>query len=200
MPKIEAATVAEHRTMIQCRLVDAAEQLMRAHRPLTAAAVAGSAGIARNSIYRYVDSVDELRDLVVDRYLPQWLAAVDAELAAAEPTERVVVWVRANLRQAADSGHGWLMASTRPAPVAVVSDGAVDRAHLGMRDALYQSWLDLTDGDRERAAVATGLTAALLESGFRRLESSDPDLVIELTTRAAAGLVAALSQPQLESV
>lgn len=193
MPKIEAASVAEHRAMVQRRLVDAAEQLMRTHRPLTAAAVANAAGIARNSIYRYVDSVDELRDLVIDRYLPQWLAAVDRELAAARPDERVVTWVRANLRQAADSGHGWLMASTRPVPVAVVSDGAVDRAHLGMRDALYQSWLDLTEGDSERAVVATSLTAALLESGFRKLESSDPELVIELTTRAAQGLVSSLS-------
>jgi AcrR family transcriptional regulator len=193
VPRIEAATVAEHRVMMQARLVDAAEQLMRAGQPLNAASVASSAGIARNSIYRYVDSVDALRDLVVWRYLPGWIAKVEAELAATEdPADRITAWVRINLREAADSGHGWLMAATRPAPVANVSDGAVDRAHVGMRDTLNKAWQDLI-GDPERAQVAAALTASLLESSFRQLNTAtDPAPVIELATRAAAALTTSL--------
>ena len=113
MPKIEAPTVAEHRAMIRSRLIDAAETIMRERpdSPLTAGAVTAVAGIARNSIYRYVDSVDDLRGLVVERYLPDWLRAVDAAMqAASTPAERVVSWVRVNLEQAtmetASSTHG----------------------------------------------------------------------------------------------
>jgi AcrR family transcriptional regulator len=193
VPKIEAATVAEHRRMVKARLVDAAEQLMRIGQPLTAAAVASSAGIARNSIYRYVISVDELRDLVVARYLPGWMDTVAAELDATDgPADRISTWVGANLREAADSGHGWLMASVRPVPVAAVSDGAVDRAHSGMRKALYEAWLELTD-DPERARIGTALTAAILEAGFRQLDTDlSPHAVIESATKGTSALVAAL--------
>ncbi|PKQ31511.1 MAG: TetR family transcriptional regulator [Actinobacteria bacterium HGW-Actinobacteria-2] len=192
MPKIEAPTVAEHRAQVQLRLVDATEQLMRSGEPLTAASVAAGAGIARNSIYRYVASVDELRDMVVARYLPHWLDAVNAKLAAAScAEERISVWVHANLRQAADSGHGWLMAATRPA-VTQVSGGAVDRAHLDMRATVAEDWLEVTNGDAQRAAVATALTVAVLEAGFRQLGRLDPELVIDQATRAAAGLITSL--------
>ena len=49
---------------------------------LTAAAIAKRAGIARNSIYRYVTSVNDLRRLVIERYMPGWMAAVAAATAA----------------------------------------------------------------------------------------------------------------------
>jgi len=193
VPKIDAPTVAEHRAQVQLRLVDATEQLMRSGQPLTAAAVASGAGIARNSIYRYVASVDELRDQVVARYLPQWLDAVNTKLAAAtSPAERISVWVHANLRQAADSGHGWLMAATRPAGVTSVSGGAVDKAHLDMRATVSEDWLEVTGGDKGRAAMATALTVAVLEAGFRQLGRLNPELVIDQATRAAAGLITSL--------
>ena len=116
MPKIAAPTVAQHRAMVQRRLIDAAEEIMRSGEPekLTAGAVTAAAGIARNSIYRYVDSVDDLRGLVLARHLPAWIDAVASELRTVEaPTERIVVWVRANLQQAARTGHGWLMGLSR---------------------------------------------------------------------------------------
>jgi len=84
VPKIAAPTVAQHRAMVQRRLIDAAEEIMRSGEPekLTAGAVTAAAGIARNSIYRYVDSVDDLRGLVLARHLPAWIDAVAAELEA----------------------------------------------------------------------------------------------------------------------
>ena len=67
MPKISAPTVKEHRDQVRTRLIDAAENLLRDRGAdgLTAGAVSSAAGIARNSIYRYVDSVDDLRGLDV---------------------------------------------------------------------------------------------------------------------------------------
>ena len=197
MPKIDAPTVAEHRTQVQARLVDAAEEILRAGQPerLTAGAVSSAAGIARNSIYRYVDSVDDLRALVVARYLPAWLAAVDEAMAQSEdPGARVVTWVRANLEQAAASGHGWLMEAVRAVPHR--SDVTLDQAHSGMRDALTDAWFDLLDGDDERSALAAAFTLGILEGGFRQLDSGKPvALVLDMGARAAESLVSGLTAP-----
>lgn len=187
LPRIDAPTVAEHHAQMQDRLVDAAEELMRGRRPVTAAAVTAAAGIARNSIYRYVDSTDELADLVVARYLPGWLDAVArAMAAAATPSEKVVAWLRSNLDQAHRSGHGWLMEAVGSRPG--VADGAVRRAHEAMRDTIESAWSDLLD-DPGRAAVAAALTAGLLEAGFRQLKAGvDPAMVVDVAAGAASVL------------
>jgi AcrR family transcriptional regulator len=195
MPKIAAPTVAEHRAQVQARLVDAAEEILRAGRPdrLTAGAVSSAAGIARNSIYRYVDSVDDLRALVVARYLPAWLAAVDQAMARSEdPGTRVVTRVRANLEQAAASGHGWLMEAVRAVPHR--SDQTLDQAHSGMRDALADAWVELLDGDEQRSTLAAAFTLGILEGGFRQLDAGQPvAVVLEMGGRAAQSLVRGLT-------
>lgn len=195
MPKIDAPTVAEHRAAVQARLVDAAEEILRAGQAerLTAGAVSSAAGIARNSIYRYVDSVDDLRAMVVGRYLPAWLAAVDDALRQSQdPADRVVVWVRANLEQAAAFGHGWLMDAVRLVPHH--TDEGLEQAHAGMREALAGSWRALLDGDEARTAVACAFTVGILEGGFRQLDDGRPPaLVVELGARAAGSLVRGLT-------
>ncbi|WQD13318.1 MAG: TetR/AcrR family transcriptional regulator [Lawsonella clevelandensis] len=111
MPRIAAKTVKEHRENIETALVDAAEEILR-NEPgteLTAAAIAKRAGIARNSIYRYVTSVNDLRRLVIERYMPGWMAAVAAATADIDdPREWLSAWLTVNLEQAAASDHGWM--------------------------------------------------------------------------------------------
>lgn len=192
MPKIAAPTVAEHRAMIRTRLIDAAETILRdPSGQLTAGAVTSAAGIARNSIYRYVDSVEDLRALVVDRYLPDWLIVVAAAMqSAATPQDRVVAWVRVNLQQAAATGHGWLMEAARsPAPNASI-DESVAQAHTGMRNSLTDAWSDLLQPHPDRIPIAIGLTVGVLDAGFRQLDRGQPvDLVVQLGTAAARALV-----------
>lgn len=194
MPKIDAPTVAEHRAAVQKRLVDAAEEILRSGQPenLTAAAVTQAAGIARNSIYRYVESVEDLHGLVLERYLPAWLEAVAAELATVEePDQRIVVWVRANIQQAAHSGHGWLMGLGRRSPSNVTKE-VMDSAHSLMRDALADAWGALIQ-DPTRVRVAAGLTRGLLEASFRQMEARVPvDVMVESGQVAARALVEAL--------
>jgi len=191
VPKISAATIAEHREIVQTKLVDAAEQILLAGEPerLTAAAVAQSAGIARNSIYRYVESVDDLRGMVLARHLPAWLEAVDEALAdVTDPAERIVVWTAANLRESARSGHGWLMTMGQ-AVVSPATEEVMDRAHAVMRDVLAGAWMELL-GDPAAARVAGGLVRGLLEAGFRLLDAGVPvEDVVEVSTHAARGLV-----------
>ena len=196
MPKIDAPTVAEHRAMIRTRLIDAAEAILRespsSH--LTAGAVTSAVGIARNSIYRYVDSVEDLRSLVVDRYLPGWLTTVSAAMEiAGSPGEGVVAWVRSNLEQAAVTGHGWLMEAARTRSANASIDDTVAQAHSGMRDTLTNAWSDLLQHHPERVPTATGLTVGILDAGFRQLDRGQPrELVLQLGITAARALVTSL--------
>lgn len=196
MPKIEAPTVAEHREMIRTRLVDAAEAILRAgpDAKLTATEVSSAAGIARNSIYRYVDSVEDLRGLVVGRYLPEWLTTVVAAMdAATTPEDRVVAWVQVNLEQAAAAGHGWLMEAARTRSPGTSIDDIVAQAHTGMRLRLTNAWEDLLRAHPEHVAIATGLTVGILDAGFRQIDRGQPvDLVIRLCTTATMALVSSL--------
>ncbi|HET9648163.1 MAG TPA: TetR/AcrR family transcriptional regulator [Microlunatus sp.] len=197
MPKIDAPTVAEHREMIRTRLIDAAEAILRESPSgqLTAGAVTSAAGIARNSIYRYVDSVEDLRGLVVDRYLPDWLTTVAAAMeVASTPEDRVVAWVRANLEQAAATGHGWLMEAARTRSPTTSIDETVAEAHTGMRDTLADAWGDLLHAHPDRVPIATGLTVGILDAGFRQLDRGQPgDLVLQMGTTAARALATSLS-------
>lgn len=194
MPKIDAPTVAEHRAAVQKRLVDAAEEILRSGQPesLTAAVVTRSAGIARNSIYRYVESVDDLHGMVLARYLPVWLEGVRTALdGVKDPGTRIVVWVRANLEQAARSGHGWLMGLGKANPVGITKD-VMDSAHTLMRDTLADAWSSLIP-DATRARVAGGMTRGVLEAGFKQLDAGVPaDTVVASGEAAARGLVSAL--------
>lgn len=191
MPRISAATVAEHREIVQTKLVDAAEQILLAHEPekLTAAAVAQAAGIARNSIYRYVESVDDLRGMVLSRHLPAWLGAVDAALEGVEdPAERITVWMAANLRESARSGHGWLITMSR-AEMSAATEEVMETAHKVMRDVLASAWMELL-GDPTAARIAGGLTRGVLEAGFRQIDAGmDVDAVVGISTQATRGLI-----------
>ncbi|MDO5735060.1 MAG: TetR/AcrR family transcriptional regulator [Propionibacteriaceae bacterium] len=196
MPRISAPTVAEHRTRIQRQLVDAAEQILRSGEPdaLTASAVTSAVGIARNSIYRYVESVDDLRGLVLARHLPAWLDAVESELATIEdPAERIAVWVRANVEQAARSGHGWLMGLGQTTVPSEATVKVMETAHAVMRDVLADAWMRLAE-DRDAAMVAAGFTRGILESGFKQLDAGrDPELVARMGEETARCLVAVVT-------
>lgn len=189
MPKIAAATVAEHRELVRGALVDAAEAILRAGEPLTAGVVSAAAGIARNSIYRYVDSVDDLRGMVLARYLPAWDKAVSEALAPIpDPGDRIVEWVRVNLEQARATGHSWLMDISRGASSTSTSEIA-DYAHSILRDALGSAWLELS-GDETEARIQSALTLGLLEAAFQRLDSGLPvDRLIDATVQGARSLV-----------
>lgn len=196
MPRISAPTVAEHRTMVQRQLVDAAEKILRSGEPdaLTASAVTAAVGIARNSIYRYVESVDDLRGLVLARHLPSWLEAVENELATIEdPAERIALWVRANVEQAARSGHGWLMGLGQTTVPSEATIKVMETAHAIMRDVLKDAWGKLVE-DRDTAMVGAGLIRGVLDATFKQLDAGrDPELVARLGEQSARCIVATVT-------
>lgn len=190
MPRIAAKTVKEHRENIETALVDAAEEILR-NEPgteLTAAAIAKRAGIARNSIYRYVTSVNDLRRLVIERYMPGWMRAVAAATDGIEdPHEWLAAWLTVNLEQAAASDHGWMrnivVSAENPggkhANVTATIDNRnsftragvdVNDVHARANSHLSEVWEQLAPG---RAGIYTNLTMAQLGVGFRALEAGD---------------------------
>ena len=188
--------MAEHRVNVTRRLIDAAEDILltsgREH--LTAGAVTSAAGIARNSIYRYVDSVDDLVGLVLERHLPAWLDAVELRVAeAGRPDERVEALVSANLAQASGNGHSWMQELGGGTPTGAAK-AVMERAHTVIRSALNEALGQLTD-DPVLARAAAGLIRGVMESGFKQLELGLPlDVVERVATAAVRGILADLDK------
>ena len=108
MPQIDAPTVAEHRAQQREALLDAAEAILLAdgHSALTFRALGARTGLARNSIYRYFSSRDDLIAALCERDMPRWLEDLEAAMAAADgPDERVAAFVSTQLRLVAQGSH-----------------------------------------------------------------------------------------------
>lgn len=173
MPKIEAANVRAHRAQRMEQLIDAAESLLAEHgvEALTAGAIAARAGIARNSIYRYVESVDDLLELVVTRDFPSWVAAVQAAIAAeTSPEERITAYVRANLEQAASSTHGWRAALSRGS-LSESARARVRALHTSLNDALAVAVDDLRVA---RPELMVAVIQAVVDACIRQIDSGAP--------------------------
>lgn len=181
MPKIEAPTVREHHAMVKARLIAATEAVLREKGPngLSAGAVAEQAGIARNSIYRYVDSVDDLKLLALEQHLPRWSEAVFSRIdAQADPTENLARFAVACLYQTQDSSHGFLMSlmrtSARQPHVShqrAHAQGQVKSIHAQMFQFIRTQWAELgvTEPD-----VWTGYVWAIIFDSFGQVEAGVP--------------------------
>ncbi|WEV65910.1 TetR/AcrR family transcriptional regulator [Bifidobacterium sp. ESL0764] len=111
MPRINEANLEEHRRHTMNALLDSAETIMREQggEALTPANVSRGAGIARNSIYRYVKDMKDLRRQLMARHMPQWVAALEKGLGGVtDPAEIIVQWVKINLEQSILQGHDWM--------------------------------------------------------------------------------------------
>jgi AcrR family transcriptional regulator len=108
MPQIDAPTVAEHRAQQREALLDAAEAILleSGHDALTFRALGERTGLARNSIYRYFTSRDDLIAALCERDMPRWLEQLEAAMAAADGQDaRVAAFVSTQLRLVAHGSH-----------------------------------------------------------------------------------------------
>lgn len=108
MPKIQAATVVEHRARQREAILDAARAILAeggSDAP-SLAAVAARTGLARPSIYQYFKSSADLLDAVIVDMFPRWSAQVTRRMRrAATPGDRVFAYVAANLHLVANGEH-----------------------------------------------------------------------------------------------
>ncbi|MFF0469088.1 TetR/AcrR family transcriptional regulator [Micromonospora zamorensis] len=108
MPKIQAATVAEHRASQRAALLDAARTLLSKHPEQIPglAEVAQHAGLARSSVYSYFKSRADMFDALVIDTFPRWSAYVEKHMdEAAAPGPKIQAYVEANLQLVARGDH-----------------------------------------------------------------------------------------------
>ncbi|WP_026403782.1 TetR/AcrR family transcriptional regulator [Actinomadura rifamycini] len=191
MPRIQAPTVAEHRAARRAALLDAARDLLSAEpeRAPSLADVARRAGLARSSMYAYFTSRDDLLDALIVDTFPRWSAYVRAQMEkAGTPGDRVLAYVRANLRIVARGDHALARAlaatgrtdtlanSSRllhdelqtPLRAALADHGAADPARTAelVQSIVYTLSRMIEEGLAERAArrLADELLAPYLHS------------------------------------
>lgn len=178
MPKIDAPTVREHHAMVKAKLIAATEDVLRERGlgGLSAGAVAEQAGIARNSIYRYVDSVDDLKLLVLEQRVPRWSEAVFCGVKPdGDPCEQLADFAVACLRQTQDSTHGFLMSLMRSGAGQTSASmerrraaGTVETLHTRVFDFIHEQWVLL--GVQE-PRIWTGYVWAIIFDSFRQVEA-----------------------------
>lgn len=191
MPRIEAGSVREHRAQRLSQLVDAAEAILNEDgvEALTAGAVATRAGIARNSIYRYFDSIDDLLELIVTREFPAWIEAVEQAVAAEiTPLERVAAYVRTNLEQAARGTHGWRVALSRGS-LSPAGRQRVARMHISLQETLVSAVHEL---GYPQPDLAIAVLQSVVDACIRRIDQGDDlahvsDFAVGATRRVLLG-------------
>jgi AcrR family transcriptional regulator len=189
MPKIDAGSVREHRERRRASLIDAAEAILAEQGvdALTTGAIAARAGIARNSVYRYFDSIEELVELVVTRGFPLWVDAVRAAVdAEGDPERRVLAYVTSNLSQAQSSAHGWRASLART----TLSDSArrrVHAMHVDLNEILTRVVAEL---GAAQPVLLSAVLQSLTDAGIRRIDrGDDADEVIDFMSAAAQRLL-----------
>ena len=109
MPRIEAATVAEHRALRERQVGEAAADLLTSAgaAAVTPAAVAARTGLARSSVYQYADSAAALVGVAMEELFERTDRAIASALAVTgdDPGRRLDAIVRTVL-EGASTGHG----------------------------------------------------------------------------------------------
>ncbi|PPJ19127.1 TetR family transcriptional regulator [Nocardia nova] len=173
MPRIQAATVAEHRQAQRRALLDAARAILSEQTGAapTLAEVAARAGLARPSVYQYFGSRDELFEAVLADALPRWSARITERMAAADdPGAKVLTYALVNLELVDEGEHAVVQGlSTYIAPDALAAQGRA--IHDELRTPLIAALTEL--GAPDPATTAELINAVVLTAS-RMVENHSP--------------------------
>jgi AcrR family transcriptional regulator len=187
MPRIRAASVAEHRTMQRSALLDAARALLSegGTEALTFPALAERTGLARSSVYEYFRSRASVVEELCAVDFPVWAAEVEAAMeAAGTPAGRIEAYVRTQLTLVGDRRHRAVVAIS----AGELDAGAREKiraAHGGLITMVVAALADL--GHPEPRLVAM-LLQGTVDAAVRRIElgaAEHPDHIIEAAVAMA---------------
>lgn len=191
MPRITAATVAEHRVAQERALLGAARDVIGERgAAFTLAQVAARAGLARSSLYQYYSSREELIEAVVLDVFPRWSARIAAVVeSATSPRDAVLAYVAENLRLVAAGEHAIAAALSAVAPQPVVALRSAEM-HREMLEPLTHTLELMGVADAPRAAE---LVNAVVLAASRQVEAGEAvddvvsrvESVLALTARSS---------------
>jgi AcrR family transcriptional regulator len=169
MPRISAATVAEHRATQQRALLDAAHELLQETSGApTMADVAARAGLSGPSVYQYFASRQDLLQALVRDVFPRWTERVTGAMAdAPSKADRILAYAIANVDLVAEGAHAVGAALAALAPGAELDEQAT-RMHRQLQEPLIETLTELGVADAESLAE---MINSVIHAGTRMLES-----------------------------
>ncbi|GAA1093269.1 TetR/AcrR family transcriptional regulator [Kitasatospora arboriphila] len=185
MPKIRAATVAEHRQLQRAALLDAARLLLAegGREALTFAALAARTGLARSSVYEYFRSRAAVVEELCAADLPLWTAEIEAGMAVCDNARgRLEAYIRGQLHLAADPRH---LAVTAISEVEL-DDAARERiraAHSGLVTLVVDALAELGHVNPRLAAL---LLQGVIDTASRQTERATPEEAVAIADAAVA--------------
>jgi AcrR family transcriptional regulator len=181
MPKIQANTLVEHRTMRREALLEAAVSiaLESGGQAVTMGEVAKRAGLSRSSVYEYFESsADLIADLILDE-LDIWAktlsAAVDGE---PDPALRVIAWIDCAFGYIS-AGQHHLARSLGAVSLPLARIPAVRQAHMRLVQPLIDA---LESGSVPNPTACAMYVNGAVDAATRRIDAGcDVDSEIAMT-------------------
>jgi AcrR family transcriptional regulator len=185
MPKIAAATVAEHRARQRGALLAAARDLLieGGYAALSFSALAARTGLARPTMYSYFSSKEDLVVALCEaEFPPIALETQRAVQRAATPRDQVAAFVRAQLRVARQRRYRIAHALAN----APLSDEARRQIMTLHRDLIPSAATIFEQAGHPQPALAAALLQGLINAAVAAIDSGEPPRrVVELTVVAA---------------
>ncbi|WP_084129982.1 TetR/AcrR family transcriptional regulator [Demequina sp. NBRC 110055] len=198
MPKIDEATVAEHRAARLQALLDAAIEALHEHPESTPslADVGQRAGLSRSSVYHYFSSSDALLEAVIAHAFPQWERRFeDAYAPLSEPGDIVRAFIHENLAMVAGGQHALAKALSSVGPAEALGARA-SQFHRTLMEPLLDA---LTRGGEQEPQRIGAMINTVVVHASRRLESGESLEDVERTVLRLLGpYLDTLSAPDQE--
>lgn len=170
MPKIDAATVVEHRANQERLILDAAHSILEETGDVRSMREVGErAGLARSSVYHYFGSREALLTGLVHDVFPKWTERVtNAMNAAIEPADRILAYAVTNVQLVEEGAHAVGSALAAVTPGEELNEQAV-QMHRAIQEPLIETLNELgvedPDGISELINAVVHASTKLLESG-----------------------------------
>ncbi|MER7501471.1 TetR/AcrR family transcriptional regulator [Nonomuraea pusilla] len=182
MPRISAATVADHRASQHAALLEAAMEILVAEGPagLTPAAVGARVGLARSSVYRYFSSTADILAQLTEDSMPRWTARLEAAAGGGGDLEaRVRAYAAVTLSFVTSRDYALLRALVS-VELPPACRGRIDEMHAAMIEPLRGI---LAEAGHEHPGLVAHLGWSILGEGQRQIAAgADPGLVVPVTT------------------
>lgn len=182
MPKIQAATVAEHRAQQRRAILAAAREILAegGTEAPSLAEVGKRTGLARPSVYQYFKSREDLLNAVIADMFPQWSAYVTRQMEqVGTPGERVLAYVEANLHLVASGEHAVVRGLAAFAPSESMAEGS-RVLHEQLRTPLVAA---LAERGATDPSATADLIQAVVYAASRMIEDGMPEAGVVAVTR-----------------